>query len=255
MALYGYAGSNLPGPRREALGGPGGAMVHVPRPVRAASSSVRPAGGSGFLSGLKGLASNPAMRAGGWALAGLPIAFDAVNQLGAEPDNPIGNLAGAGGSVGGGLLGGAAGLGLGAKLATAGAVAGGPFAPILAPLGFAVGSALGGGLGSGVARTGANAIQGIMNDPLSRQIRDAERMARSQYGMQNEAVLAGIPAMQALAAQQQSVEAERAELASRMYARQLYQQGMLGPSMVPANAYANPSYGNALAQIAMGAFS
>jgi len=250
MALYGYSGGNMPGPRREILGGPGGALVHVPRPASSPVPPGRPAGGPGFRAGLKGLMSNPAMRAGGWVLAGLPIALGAIDELGAEPDNPIGNLAGAGGSLAGGIGGGIGGGLIGAKIGAMGGLA----APVTVPLGFAVGSLLGGNLGGGASRGVANAVTGIMNDPLSRQIRDAERLARSQIGMQNEAILASMPAMQALAAQQQSVEAERADLAARMHARTLYQQSMLGPSGVPVNAYANPSYGNALAQVAMGAF-
>jgi hypothetical protein len=212
------------------------------------------ASGPDFSASVKGLMGNPAVRAGGWMLAGLPVALAGIQALNEDPDNPIGNLAGAGGSVGGGLLGGAAGMGLGAKLATAGAVAGGPFAPILAPLGFAAGSALGGYLGEGVTRGTANAVTGLTRNPLRRQIENAEELARSQYGMQNEALLASLPAMQALAAQQRQQEAEQADLALRTQLRSLYQQGMLGPSNVPVNGYATPGYGNALAQVAMGAF-
>jgi hypothetical protein len=234
MARYGYNRSNMPGARVEVAGVPGGAMVHVPR---AAASP-------GFRAGLSGFANNPGLRALGIGLTGLPIALGAVDQLGREPDNPAGNLAGAAGSVGGGI----GGLLGGAKI---GGLMGGPYG---AMIGGALGAFGGGELLGGAARGVTNAVTGLMNDPLSRQIRDAERLARSQVGMQNEALLASLPAMQALAAQQRQQEAEQADLALRTQLRSLYQQGMLGPSNVPVNGYSTPGYGNALAQVAMGAF-
>jgi hypothetical protein len=162
--------------------------------------ALQTAAGPGFRDRMTAMAGNPGLRALGITLAGLPIAFGAVDQLGRETDNGTGNLAG------------------------------------------------------GAARGVTNAVTGIMDDPLAREIKAAERMARSQIAMQNEAVLSGLPAMRALAAEQQRVETERAQLASRMYGQQLYQEAMLGPSRVPAGAYFDPNQGAALAAIASGAF-
>jgi len=234
MARYGFNRSNMPGTPVGAADVSGGAMVHVPRT----------AASPGFRAGLSGLANNPGLRALGIGLTGLPIALGAVDQLGRDPGNSAGNLAGAAGSVGGGI----GGLLGGAKV---GGMIGGPYG---AMIGGALGAFGGGELLGGAARGVTNAVTGLMNDPLDREIRAAERLARSQVGMQNEALLASLPAMQALAAQQQQQQAEQADLALRTQLRSLYQQGMLGPSNAPVNGYATPGYGNAMAQIAMGAF-
>ena len=199
----------------------------------------RPAGGAGFRSALGGLARNPMFKLGGFALAGLPIAFDAVDQLGREPGNTTGNVAGAGGSALGGLGGGLAGMKIGA--------AGGP---VGAAIGFGLGSMLGSNLGGGLARGTANAVTGLTTDDLQRFINQNERLARSQINMQNEATLAQIPAMEALAALQQGQQEAEMRMATDLQRRSLYQQGMLGPSPVAPGAYYDPNFAASLAAIA-----
>ncbi len=214
------------------------------RGVTSTPGALQTAAGPGFRDRMTAMAGNPGLRALGITLAGLPIAFGAVDQLGREADNGAGNLAGGVGSVVGGIGGGLGGALIGGKLG----------GPIGALAGGALGSWAGGELLGGAARGVTNAVTGIMDDPLAKEIKAAERMARSQIAMQNEAVLSGLPAMRALAAQRAAAETERAQLASRMYGQQLYQEAMLGPSRVPAGAYFDPSQGNALAAIASGAF-
>jgi hypothetical protein len=181
------------------------------------------------------------LRVGGFALAGLPIAFDAVGQLGQEPGNTTGNLAGATGSTLGGLGGGLAGMKVGSM--------GGPWG---AAIGFGLGSMLGSGVGSGLARGTANAIKGLTTDDLQKLINENERLARSQSAMQNEATLAQIPAMQALATLQQGQREAEARLMTDNHRRMLYQQGMLGPSQVAPGAYYDPNFAASLAAIASG---
>lgn len=186
------------------------------------------------------MARNPGLRALGITLAGLPIALTAVDQVNRDSESGMANLAGGAGSVVGGI----GGLLTGAKV---GGLIGGPPGALI---GGALGSWGGGEILGGAARGVTNAVTGIMDSPLDKQIRDAEKMARSQ----NKQLLASLPAMRALAAEHLRAETERAQLASQMYGQQLYQEAMLGPSRVPAGAYLDPNYGNALASIASGAF-
>jgi hypothetical protein len=238
MARYSYTRGTNPGTSVEVMA-PGGALNAVPRRV---------AGEGRFGAALKGLARNPMLRAGGWALAGAPIAFDAIGQLNGDPGNTISNVSAAGGNVAGGLGGGL----MGAKV---GGFLGGPFAPITAPLGFVLGSQLGGGAGAGLARGLSDGVQGLVGGgaedrAFRKEVQRAEDLARSQIAMENERTLAQMPAMQALAAfhqQQQQVEMDRM-LNAQM--RSLYQQGMLGPSGVPVGAYSDPNFSSALAAIA-----
>jgi hypothetical protein len=206
------------------------------------ANSATPAGGMRFRHALAALARDPMLKAGGLALAGLPIAFSAVDELGKESGNLAGNVAGAGGSMAGGLAGGLAGAKLGGL--------GGPWG---AAIGFGLGSMAGSPLGAGLTRGAANALQGNTNDELGKQIRESERMARSQIGIQNEAILAGLPAQQAQLALQVKQEQARMEMASRAHRQMLYQEAMLGPSQVPAGAYFDPSFTSALGAIASGA--
>jgi hypothetical protein len=215
------------------------------------ASSTSTAGGLGFRSRLAALASNPMLRAGGWALAGAPIAFDAIGQLNGDPGNTISNVSAAGGNVAGGLGGGVVGAKIGGFL-------GGPAAPITAPLGFVVGSMLGGGAGAGLARGAADGVQGLVGGSpedraFRKEIQRAEAMALSQMETENRRILSQMPAMQAMAALQQQQEQARVDMATRARGMGLYQEAMLGPSQVPPSAYADPGFSNALAAIAAGA--
>lgn len=210
----------------------------------------RAAGGPEFRSALGKFFRNPLVRTGSFALAGMPIAFEAVNELNQDPGNTVGNISGAAGELGGGFAGGLVGAklvgALGAKLGALG----GPLAPLTVPLGFAVGSYLGGGAGSTLARGVANAVTGMTNDELGKTIRDQERMARSAIAMEAERGLAQMPVLELQAALQQQQLNE--DMARRLRAQGigLYQQAMLGPSMVPAGAYMDPNFSNAMASIA-----
>jgi hypothetical protein len=192
------------------------------------------------------------LRVGGYALAGLPIAFDAVGQLGQEPGNTTGNLAGAAGSALGGLGGGLAGMGLGGMAGAKMGAAGGPWG---AAIGFGLGSMLGSSAGGGLLRGTANAVKGLTTDELQKFINQNERLARSQAAMQSEATLAQIPAMQALAALQQGQREAEAQMMTDAQRRMLYQQSMLGPSQVAPGSYYDPNFAASLAAVASGGLS
>lgn len=215
---------------------PAGQMV--PYSADFARSQLRTAASPEFGKTLAGLGRTA--RVGGWALAGLPIAMDAYGELNKDPEDPIGNLAAAGGSVGGGL-----GLGLGAA-ALAGAVSG-PAAPIVAPLAFAAGSWLGGKGGAGIARNVTNVLN--PQDPLAKEIRATERMAASQRAMQMQ----GLQVQRAY--DQLALEGyqDQANIDSAMRARQLYQMGVLGAARAPVGAYTDPAFMQSLSGLAAGA--
>jgi hypothetical protein len=99
---------------------------------------------------------------GGWTLAGLPIAFSAVGELG--KGNTASDIAAAAGQGIGGF---------GAGAAAAALVA--PLAPWAAPIAFGLGSMAGGGLLSNAARWVSDTSQGITNDPLEKELREQGR--------------------------------------------------------------------------------
>lgn len=206
--------------------------------------ALQTAAGPSFRDRMTAMAGNPGLRALGITLAGLPIALTAVDQVNRDSESGMANLAGGAGSVAGGI----GGMLAGAKV---GGLIGGPPGALI---GGALGSWGGGELLGNAARGVTNAVTGIMDSPLDKRIREAEKMLRSENAMRTKEVLAGLPAMRALAAEQLRADAERAQLASQMYGQRLYQEAMLGPSSVPAGAYFDPNYGNALASIASGAF-
>lgn len=205
------------------------------------ANSTSTAGGLGFRSRLAALARSPVFQVGGYALAGLPIALGAADQLNQDPGNTLANVAGAGGYAAGGFGGGA----------LAGAISGARFGPKGALIGFGLGSLAGAPAVSGLARGAVNLVQGSPEDRAFRkEVQRAEQMARSQIAMENERTLAQMPAMQALAAfqqQQQQVEMDRMLRAQGL---SLYQQSMLGPSQVQPGAYSDPNFSSALAAIA-----
>lgn len=201
----------------------------------------RPAGGPGFRQAIGNFMSSPGARVGGIALAGLPIAIDAIGQLSQDPNDPISNVSGAAGSVGGGIGGGL----LGAKLGALG----GPLAPFTVPLGFAAGSLLGSQGGGGLARNASSAIQGFFNDPVAQGIRDNERLYRSQTELELERARASMPMNQAMLQMQYEDEARRAQLASQLAAQSRYQQGLFGAAAAPVGAYADPGFTAMLSNI------
>jgi len=198
------------------------------------STGSRLAGGPGMRQAIGGFMSSPGVRAGGYALAGLPIAMDAIGQLSQDPNDPIGNVSGAVGSVGGGI---GAGL-LGAKLGALG----GPLAPFTVPLGFAAGSLLGGQAGGGLARNASTAIQGFFNDPVAKEIRSTERLYRSQTALELERARDSLPMQQAMLQMQYEDAARRAQLESQLSAQARYQQGLFGAAAAPVGAYADPGF-------------
>jgi hypothetical protein len=194
-----------------------------------------PPGGGG--PGGLGLAS----RALGTAAIGAPIVMEALGQIGREdnPGDPQGNLAR---NVGG--TAGAVGLG------TVGALAGGAMGgPIGAGLGAWALSSLGGGAGRGLAGNLFDLSRGTPEDRATQQaIRSNEAMARSQLGLAQEAL---------------PLETQRLEMASQfaqqrmnaeVFARAMgtYQQALLGAAGVPAGAYADPGFMQALAMAGRG---
>jgi hypothetical protein len=228
----------------------GGAIVRYVPPAtpRMAGEVASRAVEQGWLKGLgtrlggfvpKGM--GPASRALGTAAIGAPIVMEALGQIGREdnPGDPQGNLAR---NVGG--TAGAVGLG------TVGALAGGA---VGGPPGAAIGawalSSLGGGAGRGLAGNLFDLSRGTPEDRATQQaIRSNEAMARSQLGLAQEAL---------------PLETQRLEMASQfaqqrmnaeVFARAMdtYRQALLGAAGVPAGAYADPGFMQALAMAGRG---
>ena len=196
------------------------------------------AGGPGFRQAIGNFMSKPGMRAGGYVLAGLPIAMDAIGQLSQDPNDPIGNVSGAAGSAGGGI-----GLGL------LGAQLGGIGGPIGSAVGFGVGSLLGSQLGGGLARNTSSAIQGFFNDPVAKQISNNERLYRSQTALALERARDSMPINQAILQMRYEDEARRAQLASQLAAQSRYQQELFGAAAAPVGAYSDPGFTAMLSNI------
>jgi len=205
------------------------------------ASSTSTAGGLGFRSRLAALARNPVFQAGGYALAGLPIALGAAEQLNQDPGNTLANVAGAGGYAAGGIGGGA----------LAGAISGARFGPKGALIGFGLGSLAGAPVLSGLTRGAASLVQGSPEDRAFRkEVQRAEQMARSQIAIENERILAQMPAMQAVNTLQRQQQQAEMDMLVNAQMRSLYQQGMLGPSQALPGAYSDPNFSGALASIA-----
>jgi len=151
-------------------------------------------------------------------LAGLPIAFGAMQELQSSVDDPVAGIGGAFGQLAGGIPGGMAGAGIAAR-----------FDGRLAPVGFALGSLFGGQLGGGVGRGIGSAVSGEYNDPANRQIRAAQKAAQMA---RNEAI-ASLPLQRA----QGLIEAE-------MRARDLYAQAGAAQQAVAAHALYSAALGN-----------
>lgn len=151
-------------------------------------------------------------------LAGLPIAFGAMQELYNSVDNPLAGIGGAGGQVIGGIPGGLAGAGIASRIDRR-----------LAPVGFALGSMLGGQLGGGAGRGIVSAITGEYNDPANQQIRAAQKTAQ----MMREEAIASLPLQRA----QGLIEAE-------MSARNLQAQASVAQQAIAAQALYSAAMGN-----------
>jgi hypothetical protein len=196
-------------------------------------SPVPPAGGAGL--GRFGLA--------GAAGVGIPIGLEVLSQLSREdnPGDPGGNLArnlgGGGGAIGGGLAGAALGAKLGSIVPGAGTLIG-------AGLGAMVGSGAAGGAGRALVGAGYDAFRGTPEDRATQQaIRSNEAMARSQLGLAQEALPLETQRMEMA----RQFEQQRMNEMVMARARDTYQQALLGAASVPAGAYADPSFMQALA--------
>lgn len=193
-------------------------MLSAPGAAPAAAPTVdgmRMALSPEFMKGLKGLT-----RVGGITLAGAPIVLGAVGELGNTEDNAMTNLAAAGGNAAGGIGGGL--LAAGALTA----LSGGTLAP-LAPLAFGLGAWGGGDIGGKIARFGANAIQGISNDPLDKEIREGnKRFAAELQRRELEAV-----AMAKYAEMARQSERQDAILANQLGQSNQYQAALLDAAM------------------------
>jgi hypothetical protein len=179
----------------------------------------------------------PASRALGTAAIGAPIVMEALGQIGREdnPGDPQGNLAR---NVGG--TAGAVGLG------TVGALAGGAMGgPIGAGLGAWALSSLGGGAGRGLA---GNLFDLSRGTPEDRAIRSNEAMARSLLGLAQEA----LPLETQRLEMARQFEQQRMNEMVMARARDTYQQALLGAAGVPAGAYADPGFMQALAMAGRG---
>lgn len=186
----------------------------------------------------------PSGKIGGTLLAGIPIAIGAIGQLNADPTNPGGNLTGAAGAVGGGVLGTLAGGAIG------GALIPGAGAPIGAMLGRALGGALGTGLGGDTGRNAFNAVSGLFNDPVTKEIDANRRRFESMADAQTAAGWKALPLQQAAMRAQSEDEQRRAQLAADLQARQLYAQALFQGAMGVPGAYRDPGFTGMLGSIA-----
>jgi hypothetical protein len=228
----------------------GGAIVRYVPPAtpRMAGEVASRAVEQGWLKGLgtrlggfvpKGM--GPASGALGAAAIGAPIVMEALGQIGREdnPGDPQGNLAR---NVGG--TAGAVGLG------TVGALAGGAMGgPIGAGLGAWALSSLGGGAGRGLAGNLFDLSGGTPEDRATQQaIRSNEAMERSLLGLAQEAL--PLETQRLEMASQFAQQRMNAEVFAR--ARDTYQQALRGAAGVPAGAYADPGFMQALAMAGRG---
>lgn len=206
---------------RRTVGSTGFNPPATPAPLSGVVTGGATAGGMRFaldprvVASLKGLT-----RAGGIALAGAPIVLGAVGELGNTEDNATTNLAAAGGNAAGGIGGGL--LAAGALTA----LSGGTLAP-LAPLAFGLGAWGGGDIGGKIARFGANAIQGISNDPLDKEIREGNK--RHAAELQRRELEAAAAARYAEIARQS--QREDAILANQLGQSNQYQAALLNAAM------------------------
>lgn len=201
----------------------------MPAPAAAlalAPHAARFAAGRGFLSAVGNFLKGP----GGYALASAPIAMDALGQLGANPADPAGNVAASAGSVGGGLGGGILGGVLGSRLGPGGRLAG-----------FGLGAWLGSQGGGGLARNASTAVQGLLDDPVAKGIRDMERMYRSETELNRERVQAMLPATEIAMRMEFEDQARRAALASRLQGQAAYQNSLFQAANAPVGAYMDPN--------------
>lgn len=180
------------------------------------------------MAALKSLAGSP------WVTIGLPTVVSAASALNDSQGGPGENLASAGGAA----LGGA---GLGA----AGAIGGALMTPGRRRLGAAIGglggAALGGWGGGSLARTGAELLSGNWNDPSSKAIRDAEKMARSQMMLQAEQAQMMLPAERAMMQLRAEEETRRAALAAQMRGIGSYQDALFSAAR-PTSAPSDPAW-------------
>lgn len=165
------------------------------------------------MAGLSSLARGP----WGYALASLPIALGAVDQL-TDPANSMEQkIGGSVGTVGGGIAGGLLGGGI------AGALSGGT----LTPLGYAIGSWAGSSAG------GALGNQAFAKDPIDREIEEASKVARAQLDMKLMAAQELLP-LQALEDERLANMARR-EMALRAQTEGLsrYSSALFGAATAP----------------------
>lgn len=193
------------------------------------------------MTALKGLAASP------WVTIGLPTAISAVSALNDSQGGPGENLASAGGAaLGGG--------GLGAAGAITGALMNRGRPRVGAAIGGLGGAVLGGWAGGSLGRTGAELLGGSWNDPSSKAIRDAERMARSQMALEAERAQVMLPAARAEMQLAAEVEARRAAQAAQLRTIAGYQDALFGAARSPAPP-GDPNWAGLLATMGAGALS
>lgn len=153
---------------------------------------------SGFLKGPWGI-----------ALAGAPIAIDAIGQLNNPGGDTVGNLSGAVGSVGGGVGG----------MILGGLLTGGN------PLGIAAGSWLGSLAGGTTTRAGSELVRNM--DPLGKQIKQNERLADSQFDTWRRHAEAALPLQQLQAESARRIAQKDMMDRLQVHAMLRYQDAML----------------------------
>lgn len=202
----------------------------------------RAAGGLDFLGALNFL-RGPRGVVGGTLLAGIPIAMSAIDQLNADPTNPMGNLAGATGATAGGVGGQLGGAALGGFL-----TAGNPLGMLA---GGAIGSWLGSSAGGSAGRGVADAISGMSGDPA---LRAEKARAEMLIAMQDKALRQGLPTKLAYDRANNASLREQVAIAADADARRAYSQALYAAAMGRPGAYSDPSFSAALASVANRSF-
>jgi len=215
---------------------PGSASSGPNNPPNSNGDKMRFAGD--ILSFLK----SPRGRLGGALLAGVPVAIGAMEQLGADPTNPGGNLSGGLGAAGGGALGMMAGGAIGQALI--------PIPGLGGAIGAGIGGALGTGLGGSAGRNAFDAVSGIFNDPVTKEIDANRRRYESMADAQTQAGWKALPLQQAAMRAQSENNQREAQLAADLQARQLYAQALFQGAQGVPGAYRDPNFTSMLGAIA-----
>ena len=173
---------------------------------------------------LLGFMSKPATQLGLTALSFAPSAIGALEQFGRDTGDPVANAAGGLGALGGGL--------------TTGAIA-----AAMAPRGWRRAAGFAGSIPG--AFLGGDALRGLADNPVARQARDAEYLARSAANQELDRFNTMAPARNEI--EQEMLR--RLQMQAQLALVDRYQQAMFGAALNPPQVRLDPGFSQALGQI------